>query len=236
MPAPNPAGEAAIERWFVIAVSVALVLYSGVVQLVPGYNALYVPVSLAAAALLAMAAHKAGLRRGDLGLEREMVPSGVAWGVAAAGVAAVVLAAGVAIPSLRPLFADQRVAGLGPGLLAYRTLIRIPLGTALLEEFAFRGVLFGAWRRIAGPLQAAAGSSVIFGLWHLRPANDLLDLNNLALVTDTRVAALGAAILGATIAGFIFCLLRIRSRSLLAPFIAHAAVNSMAILAAYLVA
>ena len=165
-----------------------------------------------------------------------MVPWGIAWGMAAAGVAAAVLAAGVAIPSLRPLFQDQRVSGLGPGLLAYRTLVRIPLGTALLEEFAFRGVLFGAWRRIAGPLQAAAWSSVIFGLWHMRPANDLLDLNNLALATDSRVATLGAAILGATVAGFIFCLLRIRSRSLLAPYIAHAAVNSMAILAAYLVA
>ncbi len=236
MPEPNPAGEAAIDRRFVIAVSCVLVLYSGVVQLVPGYNAFYVPISLAVAALLATAAHKVGLRRGDLGLEREMVPSGVAWGMAAAGVAAAVLAAGVAIPSLRPLFEDQRVAGLGPGLLAYRTLIRIPLGTALLEEFAFRGVLFGAWRRIAGPLQAAAGSSVIFGLWHLRPANDLLDLNNLALATDTRGTTLAAAVLGATVAGFIFCLLRIRSRSLLAPFIAHAAVNSMAIFAAYLVA
>jgi membrane protease YdiL (CAAX protease family) len=96
---------------------------------------------------------------------------GLGWGVTVAAVVAGSLIAAVAIPSLHPLLDDARIAGIGPGILAYRALVRIPLGTALLKEFAFRGLLFGVWARIASPLQAAAGSSLVFRLL-AHPPND----------------------------------------------------------------
>jgi len=49
------------------------------------------------------------------------------------------------------------------------------------------------------------------------------------------VAALAAAVLLTAVAGYVFCLLRIHSRSLLAPFIAHSAINSFALVAAFIV-
>jgi membrane protease YdiL (CAAX protease family) len=149
---------------------------------------------------------------------------------------AVALIAAVAIPALHPLFEDERVSGIGWGLLAYRTLLRIPLGTALFEEFAFRGVLFGAWVKIARPARAAAGSSFVFGVWHVRPTIELLDANGLAIPAATRVLVVAAAVVATAIAGYLFCLLRIRSGSLLAPFIAHTAINSLAMVAAFVVA
>ena len=121
------------------------------------------------------------------------------------------------------------------GLLAYRALVRIPLGTALLEEFAFRGVLFGAWRRIASPIWATLGSSFIFGLWHIRPSIELLDTNGLAMASAGRIGAIAGAVAATTLAGLVFCWLRVRSRSLLAPYLAHAAANSFALVGAYLV-
>ncbi len=148
----------------------------------------------------------------------------------------VVIALGVAaaVPALRPFLEDGRAAGLGLGGLAYHALIRIPLGTALFEEVAFRGVLFGSWSRLAGPVAGALGSSVVFGLWHIRPTLGLLDANGVAASAAAQALAVTAAVAVTFVGGLFFCLLRIRSQSLLAPIVAHAAINSAALVAAYL--
>jgi len=221
---------------FVLTLSVALVTYSSAAHLIPEFNALYVPLSLAATALLAFVAWKFALGSADLGLERTALRSGFSWGLKVAAVVALALVAAVAIPAFHPLFEDERVTGIGWGLVAYRALLRIPLGTALFEEFAFRGVLFGAWAKIAGPARAAAGSSFVFGVWHVRPAIELLDANGLAISAAARVSAVIVAVVASATAGYLFCLLRIRSGSLLAPFFAHTAINSLAIVAAFMVA
>lgn len=137
----SPALDGAL---FVGAVSVALVAYSSTIQLVPAYTALYVPLNLGATAVLLAAARRAGLGRDDLALRPGALGSGVRWGGAIALVAAVGLGVALAVPALHPLLEDERVGDIGYGLLAYRTLIRIPLGTVVLEEIAFRGVLFGS--------------------------------------------------------------------------------------------
>ncbi len=232
----EPAAPTSTIAGFALALGAALVTYSSAVQLIPGFNALYVPLSLATTFVLAFLASQVGLGPADLGLQRATMRIGLSWGLTVAALAAVVLTVATTVPALHPLFDDARIEGIGPGLLAYRALVRIPFGTALFEEFAFRGVLFGALARITSPLRAAAGSSLIFGLWHVRPAIDLLDANRLAGSTAARLSALTAAVLLTAIAGYLFCLLRLRSRSLLAPFIAHSAINSFAMVAAVVVA
>lgn len=232
---PTALQPASATRRFVFALSAALLVFNSTSQLLPRFNALYMPLNLSVAALLAWVASRVGLGRADLGLQRSTLRAGLSYGATVATVVAVALAIAVLVPALHPLFEDERIANIGPGLLAYRALIRIPLGTALFEEFAFRGVLFGAWRRIASPLQAAAGSSLVFGLWHVRPTIDLLEANELAASTPSRLLALAAAVLLTAAAGYLFCLLRIRSRSLIAPFVAHAAINSLAIIAAFVI-
>ena len=217
---------------WVAALSSVLLVYVSTVQLIPGYTALYVPLNLTATVALGWLALRSGLQRDDLGLEPAMLRRGLAWGAAAAGAVGVVLAVGALVPATRDLFGDERVAGVGPGLLTYRALIRIPLGTALFEEFAFRGVLFGAWQRIASVGQAAVGSSVIFGLWHIRPTIELLDANGVAAAMPVRLVAVAGAVVATAVAGYLFCELRRRSESLVAPFVAHAAINSMAIVLA----
>lgn len=114
--------------------------------------------------------------------------SGRARGAVAAAVA-VGLAVAVAVPSLHPLLDDARVRRLGPGAVAYHALVRVPVGTVMLEEIAFRGALFGALARDGTRTRAAVASSAVFGLWHVRPTLGLLDANDLA---DDPVARLGA--------------------------------------------
>lgn len=105
----------------------------------------------------------------------------------------------------------------------------------MLEEFAFRGVLFGAWARLEGPRRAAIGSSIVFGLWHIRPALDLLRTNDLAQSIPAQITAAALAVILAAGAGALFCVLRIRSDSLIAPALAHTGINSLATLAAFAV-
>jgi membrane protease YdiL (CAAX protease family) len=214
-----------------LAISVGLLLFS-VWGLPPAW---YVPVNLLATIGLLLLARRINLTRSELGLERERVSLGMRWGMAAALVVGAVVVAGAAIPASRPLFDDARTAGIGPGLLAYRALVRIPFGTVLLEEVAFRSVLLAAWRRAASLPVAVVGSSVIFGLWHVRPAIDLLVENDLAADGPARVLAVLGAVAGTTVAGIAFCWLRIRSGSLLAPVLAHLTANSLATVLSYLV-
>lgn len=195
----------------------------------------YVPINLLATIALLWLARAIRLTTGELGLQREGVPAGMKWGIAAGLVVGVVLVLGAAIPATRPLFDDARTSGIGIGLVAYRALIRIPLGTVLLEEVAFRSVLLAAWRRAASLPSAVIGSSVVFGLWHIRPAIDLLAANDIAADGPARVFAVLGAVAATFVAGIAFCWLRIKSGSLLAPVLAHTAANSLATVLAYLV-
>jgi hypothetical protein len=106
----------------------------------------------------------------DLGLDREQLGHGLRLGAAAAALFALVLAVGAVLPATRDLFADRRVDPHSVTLLLYHTLVRIPLGTVVLEETLFRGVLLGLALRRWSPPAAVAYSSVLFGLWHLLPA------------------------------------------------------------------
>ena len=66
---------------------------------------------------------------------------------------------GLAVPDVRPLLHDGRVAGADGGAIAYQVLIRIPLGTVLWEETAFRGVLLAALLRVLPPRTAVGISA-----------------------------------------------------------------------------
>jgi membrane protease YdiL (CAAX protease family) len=141
-------------------------------------------------------------------------------------------AVALAIPALRPLLTDARVGGLDGADIAFRVLVRIPFGTVVWEEVAFRGVLLAALLRVLSPPAATAASSALFGIWHIRPTLSALAEND---VVDGAVLAGGAVLLAclATAAtGVLFTWLRLRSGSLLAPALLHLATNSLGTLAA----
>jgi uncharacterized protein len=197
---------------------------------------LYVPVNLTTAALLAIVSSCAGLSAGKLGLSRTAAPRGAAVGVAVGATFVAGIAVGAAVPVTRPWFEDQRVADVDTAVeLAYQTLVRIPLGTVFLEEFAFRGVLLALLARMGPMKTAVAVSSLLFGLWHIRPTLGSLATNDLAEGAWAQVGAVTAAVALTTVGGVLFCALRLASGSLVAPLIVHTATNSAAIVAAYVV-
>lgn len=219
-------------RRYAAGLSLALLAWNNLVHLVPGTRLAYVPLNLAAAGAVVGSARRRGLSWADLGLRRDRLRSGVRWGGAAAAVVAGALAVAVVVPGLHPLLDDARVRRLGPVAVAYHALVRVPLGTVALEEVAFRGALFGALARGGRRLRAATVSSAVFGLWHVRPTLGLLDANDLADDPVARTATVAVAVVSTAAGGMAFCLLRVRSGSLVAPAVAHAATNSLGILAA----
>jgi uncharacterized protein len=189
----------------------------------------------AGAAGLLLAARRAGISWRELGLGPGTWRRGMVWALAATGAVAVVFAIGAALPLTRGAFRDTRYdLGWRDALLT--AFVLIPLGTVLFEEVAFRGVLWGMLRRSRGTWTATAVSSALFGLWHVLPSLRLSSDNQAigsAVGTGTSGAVLSVlgTVLFTALSGVVFCELRRRSGSLLAPVGLHWATNGLAVLA-----
>lgn len=200
----------------------------------------YVPANVGGTALAIVVARRLGLGPDALGTTPRQLGPGLRAGAALA----VPLAAAILIaersPQLRRLFDDRRAVGVTVRGLAYETTLRIPLGTAMFEETLFRGLLLAWLRTRTTTGRALATSSVLFGLWHVLPTWQTMS-GWAGGVLRARSAAAAAAGLGAAVtltacAGAGFSLLRLRTGSLAAPVIVHAAGNAVGFVAAWRVA
>src|ERR1700756_2786680 len=180
--------DVAIERemlspWLATGLVVAILAAVNVIDIkVPHATLVAGPVC---AVVLPLVGRTAGLSWQDMGLGRGTWRPGLRWAGAEVGIVAVVIAAAAALPLTRDAFRDTRYhLNLGGALL--NAFVLIPVGTVLLEEVAFRGVLWGLLRRARGTATATVVSSLLFGLWHVLPS--------LGLASDNRAitATIGA--------------------------------------------
>ena len=169
----------------------------------------------------------------DLGLARRDAGRGLAWGGVAFALVTAFLIVAALIPAAHGFFDDDR-ADVGFGSMLFEVLIEVPLGTVLLEELAFRGSLLALLRRRLPVWPAVLVSSALFGLWHIGVAISSASGN--AAVPDSGgglVLTVLGTVAATTVAGIVFCWLRLRSGSLLAPMLAHTATNSVAFAVAW---
>jgi membrane protease YdiL (CAAX protease family) len=153
----------------------------------------------------------------------------------------VVVAAGTAVARALDregtAFSDARVAGASRGEAATHLLVRIPFATALAEELLFRGVILGLGLRTRDRKAALAISALAFGLWHVGAALHPERQRATAGVVGHRLApapvVAAGDVVATTIGGFAFGWLRLRSGSIAAPTIAHAALNGSAYVATW---
>jgi uncharacterized protein len=219
----------------------------GAVALTAGYNvalnrhfpdATHLPANLAASGVLLLLARRAGVGIGDLGLAPEASGPGIRTGLAVATGVAGAVVLGAALPATRRFFVDEKVRDHSTAELTYHLLLRIPIATALGEELVFRAALLGLFGRGRAPAMAVALTSGLFGLWHILPT--LESLGTLQPGTTRRATARRAAVVAGVVAatagaGAGFAALRLRSRSILAPVVAHATLNVAAMIAARVV-
>lgn len=178
-------------------------------------------------ALVAAIAHGARLTAADLGLARSTVRRGLVVGLWCVALVVLVFTVVALTPAGGEAFLDRRTR-LGWGDAVFAAFVTVPVGTVVLEEVAFRGVLWGLVARLATPAWATAVSAVAFGLWHVLPSLGL-GRNNAAvggtIGTDPVVtAAFGVAV--TVVAGVVLAELRRRTGSLLAPLLLHWATNA----------
>jgi uncharacterized protein len=150
-----------------------------------------------------------------LGLRPPAVWRGLRLGLAAATTVAAGVAATSRLAPVRTAMAEREL----PEPLGGWLLVRIPVGTVWSEEAAFRGALGHVAAEAFGPGWGRAVQAAAFGLSH---------------IADARAA--GEPIVGTVLvtgaAGWAFGWLHARSGSLLAPMLAHLAINEAGAVAA----
>ena len=233
----KPPSPHEIHIWHIVAI-LALTGYANVVAnqiLNPWWH---IPFNLGILGVALAIARHAGLTVPDLGYRRDRIGRGLVVGGIVMGVIAAGILIGVAIPTTRQFFYDDRVIENSTAFILFEIFIRIPIATAFYEETLFRGVIFGLFARRWAPLWAATATSFLFGLWHIlptlhtlgtSPAGDLI--NGAAGV----VLAATTAVASTAVAGFAFLWLRLRANSTVASVLAHIATNSFALIAALVV-
>jgi membrane protease YdiL (CAAX protease family) len=177
-------------------------------------------------------ARVSGLTWAQLGLSRERAASGLRWALGAIGLVAAVYLVGVLVPGIRPAFQDARYHLELPDAL-FTAFVVIPAGTVLLEEIAFRSVLWGMLSRHLRTWQVLGTTSVLFGLWHILPSLHLAAGNRAvsgATGGENSALVVAATVMLTAFGGLVFGELRRRSGSVLASVGAHWATNALGVL------
>ena len=185
--------------------------------------------NLASAVTLTAFALRTGCTPTELGLDRADLKRGVKTGsIAAAGFTAVIGIA-AALPSTRRFFLDARLRGMSRRETLYHASLRIPVATALSEEVMFRSALHALFAREHSRRTTLTWTSLLFGLWHILPTLDTFEGNPASNIGHNPGRARLLAVLGITGAtagaGLFFSILRLRSRSVAAAVLPHAAIN-----------
>jgi membrane protease YdiL (CAAX protease family) len=213
-----------------LGAAAAVIAYGVLInRVVPGE--LYVPVNLAAGCAAVAAAHALGADWRDLGLARDRMKAGLKLGGITLIPIAAAVAVGLAIPWTREFFRDTTIAGASTAEATYTLLLRIPFGTAMAEELIFRGALLGLFMQRHRPWVAALLSSLVFGVWHVLPTlSSLGDKPGVSAAQDNPLLQVGAVafvVLATGVAGMFFSWLRLRSGSILAPWLTHTGFNAI---------
>ena len=189
---------------------------------------------IGAVALLAFARYS-GLTWKQLGLSRRTHAAGLRWGVGVIAVVAAIYLIGVLLPVTRTAFLDARYH-LPPAGALLTAFVIIPVGTILLEEVAFRSVLWGFLSRHVRVWQVAIASSLLFGLWHVLPASASVSANPaigavmVGFGAWQQIVSVAGTVLFTALGGLVAGELRRRSGSLLASVGMHWATNALGVL------
>ncbi|MDR3034854.1 MAG: CPBP family intramembrane metalloprotease, partial [Kitasatospora sp.] len=164
---------------FAVTCCAVLAAYNNVSGERPWRGRWYMAANACATGAALSAAAASGLTAAEIGLRRDAwLPGRLASGLAVGAAAGWLVIA--VVPATRRLLDDKRITSLEGRAVVYQAAIRIPIGTVLWEEVAFRGVLQAALRRVMPTGAAVALTSAVFGIWHVRPTAVALRVNGLA--------------------------------------------------------
>jgi len=214
--------------------STALVVYNIAVSLLPtkAHSFAYVPLNVLAAAILLLWARRvATLSPAQLGFTPGYSSiTSATWGIGIGlAIGLPILLVLLLFRSHLPLHSLEAFTSTGIPDLLWRIIIWVPFGTVMLEETAFRGVLFAVVEQDSGLQRALILSSVAFALWHIGVVIRGLATGNLG--PQSAILAFLAISIVTFIAGLGLAFVRVRTSSLVGPMVIHWVVNSLVTLA-----
>ena len=172
-----------------------------------------------------------GLSLPEMGLTLTGVKSFVLISLAATAVIFIGTFAVSFLPFLKHIFLNESFANARKRKIFFEAGFRIPLGTALVEEILFRGVLLGILLQSHSALTASLIAAVVFGLWHIMPSINSIESNSAVQerLREKSLHTFGSVfgiVVVTAIAGFFFSWLRILSGTIFTTWLVHWAINS----------
>jgi len=226
-------------RLWALAAAVVLLVISNYVanRVIPQWA--YVPWNLSIAGLLLAVSYRGGAGPVAIGLGIRHWHRPVGVGLLLVGSTALVFALGMIVPATQHAFLDTRIGGASLPAMLFVVFVQIPLGTVVLEEIAFRGVLpalMGGAPAIRWRWLPVLGASTLFGLWHILPSMGIGNAN--AAVGETIGTnpwiTTTAAVLSMIGAGVLMCLMARVGKGIKTTMLLHWATNSLGFFAAWL--
>ncbi len=218
--------------WWPVAVVVALLVAVNIVnnRLVP--NSHYLLWTFGGSAVLLAIGLLDGNSWTDMGMGVTYLLPGALWASLSIGLVTAVYVVGSLFTRTRAAFHDDRMAALSPGRMMFQALVEVPFGTVVLEEIAFRAVLFSMLVRRCGLVWGIVIGAVLFGLWHILPSMGTHEQNPALGSVVGRglrgaILAVALSVLTTSVAGVLFSGLRVVSGSVLAPMGLHWATNGL---------
>jgi membrane protease YdiL (CAAX protease family) len=153
-----------------------------------------------------------------LGLRPPELWRGVRTGLAIAVAVSAAIGSATGLPRVRRAMSEREL----PRPTAAWLLIRIPIGTVSSEEAAFRGALGTVAAQAFGPRVGRMVQASAFGLSHVADAKGAGE-------------SVAGTVLVTGVAGWVFGWLRDRTGSIVAPMLAHLAINEAGAVAALVV-
>ncbi len=226
-------------RLIALGVAIAVLAFSNVMsnRILPSWA--YVPWNLSMAFVLLGIAYRGGAGPVAVGLGIRHWHRPVGVGLLLFGGTALLFALGMIVPATQSAFIDTRIGDADTAQMLWVVLVQIPLGTVVLEEVAFRGVLpalMGGSPAIRWRWIPVLGASILFGLWHILPSIGI-DNANAAVggaLGHNQVLTTTLAVVSMTIAGVAMCALAHLGKGIKTTMLLHWATNSLGFFAAWL--
>ncbi len=236
---PAVSHRALQRRLIALGVAITVLAISNVMsnRILPSWA--YVPWNLSMAFVLLGIAYRGGAGPVAVGLGIRHWHRPVGVGLLLFGGTALLFALGMIVPATQSAFIDTRIGDADVAQMLWVVLVQIPLGTVVLEEVAFRGVLpalMGASPAIRWRWIPVLGASILFGLWHILPSIGIDNAN--AAVGGARghnqVLTTTLAVVSMTVAGVAMCALAHLGKGIKTTMLLHWATNSLGFFAAWL--
>ena len=177
-----------------------------------------------------------GLSADQLGVGARYIASGILVALTLSIIFIAIALFVATVPRLQGYFLSQdSILKTKNSRIAFETMFRIPLVTALFEEFVFRGFLLALFLSIETTTSAILYSSIIFGLWHIFPAINGMNQDHYNALKNQskhkKFAFVCFNVASTAVAGLFFSWLRIVANSVVAPWLLHSTINAGGVVA-----